>query len=482
MPRPLRARFAMMRSHRRNLSLPRPLAAAGLLLALTACAATPPPSPEGRWEGAVGAAPAVAAFALEVHREGDGWRGTFDLEAEGIRGMAVPAIRFAGDTLVAELMPGGGAVLRAVVAGDSLTGSVTLPTGSQPVRLARAGSMLAAAIAADLEGLVRSARERPLVEVATGDALARVDRAALDSLLAAAHASNTDALVVLHDGVLVGEWHRDGASRRIEAMSATKSIVSLAVMRLLTTGALASLDVPVHEFFPEWADGGIRARITVRHLLDHTSGIDAGRTTEAIYASDDFVRHALDSEIISEPGTVFFYNNSATNLLAGVIGRVAGRPLDEFLREDLFARLDTDVQWARDRAGNPHGMAGLQLHARDLARLGQLVLDGGRWQGTQLIAERWIRESVRPATPHAHSAGLLWWLVREPAAAGAAEEPAARPIIGYRADGYLGQYLTIYPAERLVGVRMIQGSPSYDERTDGFGDFTRLLRALVPAS
>ncbi|HEY8470511.1 MAG TPA: serine hydrolase [Longimicrobiales bacterium] len=345
---------------------------------------------------------------------------------------------------------------------------------------------------------------------------------------------------MLHDGQLVGAWHSDGQSRPIEAMSVTKSIVNLAIGRLVTLGALESIDVPVSRFYPEWSTGR-KARVTIRHLLNHTSGIEAGRTTEEIYASNDFVRLALDAEITSEPGSRFLYNNKAVNLLAGIVEKATGKKMDDFLRDDLFARLGiTDFGWSRDPTGNPHAMAGLQIHAMDLAKLGQLVLDRGHWQGEQLIAESWFDESLRPGSPHEATSGLLWWLIPAHAArviddakiqelreagvdsafvaaiarvrgryespdsffaalAGALGEnwrsvvsntlgplglaPARieqGPIIGYRAEGYLGQYIVIFPEKRLVAVRMVEPSPSYDPRTDGFPNFSDLVRALVP--
>jgi CubicO group peptidase (beta-lactamase class C family) len=325
--------------------------------------------------------------------------------------------------------------------------------------------------------LEAQARSRPLEAARTGAARGRVDDAALYRLLRAAEAANSDAVVVLHDGELVGAWYAGGERRRIEATTATKSIVNLAVGRLVTQGIIPSIDVPVHSFFPEW-NQGLKASVTIRHLLNHTSGLHADRTTEAIHASADFVRHALDGDIVSEPGTVFFYNNSATNLLAGIIGKAAGKPMDEYLRDALFEPLDIrDFAWARDRAGNPHGMSGLIIYPEDLARLGQLVLDGGRANGEQLIRESWFEQSLRPGSQHRPGVGLLWWLIRnvDPEAGG-----GFGSVTGYRADGLLGQYLVVYPAERLVAVRMVAASPAYDPTTDTFPDFQGLVRQLVP--
>jgi CubicO group peptidase (beta-lactamase class C family) len=432
---------------------------------------------QGRWDGVIGTDPG-RAFSVNLQRD-SAWHGNYSLPAQGLTDFPLADIRIADDSLVLHLMSGSAFEVRAVVYGDSISGTAFLPDGRHRVRLARAGTALAESIGSGISDAVGSLRARPLELVAAGPGMERVDRRALDELVAAAYSANSDALVVLHDGALVGEWHRDGASTLIETMSVTKAVLNLAIGRLISTGAIPSLDEPVHRYFADWSEGD-RSRITLRHLLSHTSGLHSERTTGAIYASSDFVRHALAAPLVAEPGTAFFYNNNGTNLLAGVIGAAAGRPVDEFLRQDLFHKLGiTDMAWQRDAAGNPHGMSGLQLHARDLARLGQLVLDRGRHGHEQLIDEGWFDQSLRPGSEFSADAGLLWWLLREAPTPGSPTRTVARPVIGYRADGYLGQYLVIFPAERLVGVRLVTTSPAYHPDTDGYTEFPAKLRRLA---
>jgi CubicO group peptidase (beta-lactamase class C family) len=451
---------------------------AAALTVLTLCA---PPSvasaqaPAGQWEGVLVTPAGPIALGITLQPVEDGWQATFSLPAENVTDQPVP-VEVRGDSVTLVLRQG--VQLHTFADGDAMTGSATVNGMRMEVRLGRVGSDLAARLRVELEEARARARDRPLIEVRRGAAFDRIDADALGRLLDAGQASNSDAIVILHDGELVGAWYAGGTPQRIEAMSATKSIVSLAVGRLLTTGAIASLDVPVHHFYQAWNEGR-KAHVTLRHLLNHTSGLHADRSTEAIYASDDFVRHALDSEITSAPGTEAFYNNSATNLVAGIVGRAAGQPMDEFLRRDLFARLGiTDFSWTRDRAGNPHGMAGLQILPEDLARLGQLVLDRGVYDGERLIDVHFIDESLAQASPHSANIGLLWWLIRDAEPAGAAA--ADRRIIGVRADGYLGQYMVIYPEQRLVAVRMVRQSQAYDPEVDHFRDFQRMIRELIP--
>lgn len=373
-----------------------------------------------------------------------------------------------------------------------------------------------------------------------GPAKATVSKAALDQLVKAAGEAHSDALVVLHKGETVGEWYFGGKSRPIETMSVTKSIVNLIMGRLRTLGRIDSIDTPVAKFYPEWNQGH-KKEITLRHLLNHTSGLqNVPRADIEIYPSPDVVQLALAAELSNPPGEHWSYNNKAVNLLAGVIEKATGKPMDVIFRETLAEPLGIEsFQWMKDKAGNPYAMAGLQLHARDLAKLGQLVANRGRWKGVQLINESWLAESLAPATKQQANCGLLWWLIYDTtrfviddvvvanlASAGVPKSfvekvKSARgtysdrkayfgalqaafgsnwqaelnetlaplgvqlsrkeygKLIGYRADGYLGQYIVIYPDQELVAVRLVASSDDYNPETDGLPDFPELVRQLV---
>ena len=276
------------------------------------------------------------------------------------------------------------------------------------------------------DGLVARARENALKARAEGNvgaglekatpAEAGVSESALAAFVKAAEESGSSALVVLRHGKLVGEWYFGGETQRIESMSATKGVVALAIGLLIDEGRIPSVDAPVSTFFPEWKDG-LKGKVTLRHLLSHTSGLAANASAMDIYESRDFVRYALDSHVVDVPGSRFFYNNKATNLLAGVVERASGEKLDAYLMRRLFEPLGIrDVFWQKDPSGNPLGMSGLRLHPVDFAKVGQLMLQRGVWQGQRILSEAWIQESTAaPSQAHTPTAGLLWWLVYDKA-------------------------------------------------------------------
>ena len=100
------------------------------------------------------------------------------------------------------------------------------------------------------------------------------------------------------------------------------------------------------------------------------------------------------------------------NLLSGIVKKASGRPMDEYIGEEIFAPLGIDdFGWQLDPAGNPFGFAGLRIHAVDFARIGQMMLEGGTWRGKRIISEEWVRVSTVPAQAFEPRCGLLWWML-----------------------------------------------------------------------
>ncbi|MGY1530219.1 serine hydrolase [Luteimonas sp. A649] len=396
--------------------------------------------------------------------------------------------------------------------------------------LAVAGALVTAAFPAS------AAPPEPLSAEAT-EALAAIERAGRDS--------HSDALLVMRDGDVLLEQYGEGERGPIELMSATKSVVALGIGLLLADGHLDSLDAPVSTWYPEWRQGR-KADITVRMLLDHTSGLQNSPNAGAeIYPAPDVVQLALAAELTTAPGEAFAYNNKATNLLAGVIHRASGQPMDQYLGSRLFAPLGMQAgEWHRDDAGNPHAMAGLPLSARDAARLGQLLLDGGRLaDGTRLLPEGFVDDLFAPSA-HSQRVGLLWWRLPEwervTLRDDAADRMAAKgvdaglitaletldgrifgsvtdalqaalgndyadrympgiaardlkradlfdetlgPVVAYEANGYLGQYIVVVPEQRLVAVRQIRSREAEGTHPadSGYARFSRDVIALGQA-
>ncbi|HEY9854999.1 MAG TPA: serine hydrolase domain-containing protein, partial [Stenomitos sp.] len=245
----------------------------------------------------------------------------------------------------------------------------------------------------------------------TTPAAVGLDAQRLGALVDGARLANSDALIVLKDGKVVVERYFDQPVGPIACMSITKAVSSLAILKLLDEGKIRSLEEPLTTWFPEWQPDPLKARITLRQVLTHTSGLGHSMLGSELYRNDDMLAFAKGLPAEHEPGSKWEYNNAAAMLLAGIVKAASGRPIDDYLQDKLFLPLGiVDWTWHRDRAGNPDTFGGLALRPRDLARIGQLMLDQGRWQGRQVLSIRSVTEATAPAQRLFQHQALIWML------------------------------------------------------------------------
>ena len=228
--------------------------------------------------------------------------------------------------------------------------------------------------------------------------------------------------------------------------SVTKSFTSCAVGMLEAEGKIV-LSRPWFSYFPEYAPDVADPRfldVTVRDLLTMQMGQDA---EPALAGDDDWAKGVAGKPLAHDPGSVFFYNSLCSHLLSMLVERVSGMPEDAFLARRLFAPLGiVHWWWEHDRHGHATGGFGLHLATPDLAKFGQCLLDGGRWEGRQLIPRAWVAAATTrqaetapfypaAATEDRNGYGYQFWMC-----AGG----------GFRCAGLFGQLCYVLPEERLV--------------------------------
>ena len=181
--------------------------------------------------------------------------------------------------------------------------------------------------------------------------------------------------------------------------SACKSVTALAVGLLVDDGLL-HLEDKVADLFEDLATAAVRRRLktmSVEDLLTMRSGVLFGEA-EAM-TENDWMKAFLNSSLKGEPGTEFHYNSLNTYMLSAIVRRKAGKGLLEFIQERLFDPMGiTDVLWETCPMGTEKGGWGLYIRPEDMAKLGQLVLDGGLWQGRRLISQAFLQAAL---TAHA---------------------------------------------------------------------------------
>jgi len=192
--------------------------------------------------------------------------------------------------------------------------------------------------------------------------------------------------------------------------SCTKSIVSACIGIAIGQGKIKSVETPVFSFFPEYAaqDTGMKAALTIRDLLTMSSGLDWNESVPyndphnseiTMDRSPDPVGFVLSQSMVHPRGSYFNYNGGSTQVLAAIIKKVSGKPIDEYARENLFAPLGiSHWLWLKvsPNSDMPSAAAGLRMRSRDLLKFGLLYQQEGKWEGRQLIPAWWVDSTLQP--------------------------------------------------------------------------------------
>lgn len=282
---------------------------------------------------------------------------------------------------------------------------------------------------------------------------------------------NRHGLVVERHGKLVVDAYRTGPDRSRYALwasktrfdkdklhdvrSITKSVVAM-LWGITDSGRLVpSLTTPVLDLLPALADlrSGGRERITVSDMLcmrsglawDESGGYDRLTNDEkGLLWRSDRPRYVFERQLATRPGTLFNYNGGLTAVLGQLLEEQAGSSLEEYADQWLFKPLGIqDWKWEGDLRGRTRAFTGLRLRPRDLARLGRLMLQGGEWQGRQIVPKAWVRTLLSPCAA-TEEFGHHWWsgnvFVR------------GKEVRWHAAQGNGGQRLFIVPSLDLVVV------------------------------
>ena len=269
----------------------------------------------------------------------------------------------------------------------------------------------------------------------------------------------TTAFVVIRDNKLVHEEYWNGASdtTRSNSFSAAKSIVSLLIGCLIDEGKISSVEQPVKDFLPGLKTNGFALRI--KDLLTMSSGLNWDEsysslfspTTEAYYG-DNLKEQMLELEIVNKPGNKFEYQSCDTQLLGMIVEAASGKSISEYASEKLWKPLGAEhpALWSLDREGGiEKAYCCFNSTATDFARIGQMVLDSGKFNQVQLVSAAYIRDATSPAdflvgedNSPCYYYGYHFWILNH----------KGHKVVYAR--GILGQYIFIIPDLDAVVVRL----------------------------
>jgi CubicO group peptidase (beta-lactamase class C family) len=283
-------------------------------------------------------------------------------------------------------------------------------------------------------------------------------------------------LIARHGKLVVEEYfprtesdRREQAIRRaapVDMTSATKSVTSLLIGIAIDQHFIKSVDENASTFFPEYADlfaDPRRAQLRLKNLLTMSAGFewdewshpysDPRNTQVQMIRSEEPMRFLLERPMVAAPGETFTYNSGISILLGQLLFKASGLRADKFSERHLFEPLGiSDFYWSKWPDDIVQAGGGLHLRPRDMAKIGQLMLNLGQWRGRQIVSEAWVKESIKPhlegsKIPFAAMAdgyGYQWWL--------SSWKVRDRELTSYSARGRGGQFIVVLPEVQAVVV------------------------------
>ncbi len=301
----------------------------------------------------------------------------------------------------------------------------------------------------------------------------------------------TTGLLVVQDDAIRHERYflGNGPETRTISWSVGKSFVSALVGIAIAEGHIRSVADAVTDYLPELRGSGYDG-VPIEHVLQMASGIrfredygdptsDINRMGLALATGTPLAAFVATLENERPSGTFHHYVSMDTQVLGMILERATGRSPSAYLEEKIWQRIgpESDAHWLLDGSGTELAFGGLNVTLRDYARFGRLYLRNGDWQGETIVPPDWVQVSITPREPHqmpgGNSAtdslfgyGYQWWIPTDPDGE-------------YMAMGVYGQYLYIYPKQRLVIVKT-SADPRFEDN-DYESDFETLaaFRAIA---
>jgi CubicO group peptidase (beta-lactamase class C family) len=300
----------------------------------------------------------------------------------------------------------------------------------------------------------------------------------------------TDALLIIQHDSIKYEYYGNGFKQNDHhiSWSMAKSVVSALFGIAIQEGKIKSIEQTVTDYLPDFKGTGYD-NVRIKDVLQMSSGVGfnedygdfnsdinvMGRYFALGMPMADFAKRLKRER---EPGTFNQYVSIDTQVLGMILVKATGKSISDYMNEKLWSQINAedDAYWIVDKAGMEFALGGLNLTARDYAKIGQLFLDSGRWKGKQLVPKEWIRASVTPDAPHVMPGkrdnallkdgyGFQWWIPF-----GAKDE--------FDAQGIYDQFIYVDPDKDLVIVKL---SSNYHFKTDKKRIFPELEIALFRA-
>ncbi len=270
----------------------------------------------------------------------------------------------------------------------------------------------------------------------------------------------SSAFVIVKNDSLIHEqyWDGYGEDSYSNSFSMAKTVVGILIGIAIDEGKIESVDQPVGDFLPEFK-AGENAKLTIKHLLTMSSGIDFDEDyvnpfayPAAAYYGTDLKKLTDKYSVKQEPGKVFKYLSGNTVLLGFILEKVTGKKVSEYTSEKLWKPLGAknSAYWSLDHEnGMEKVYCCFNSNAPDFARIGELFLDSGKVDGKQIVSSEYVKSATKTADlldgngKQNQKYGYAWWII-----------PDYKGHHIFYARGILGQYILCIPDKKMVVVRL----------------------------
>lgn len=292
-------------------------------------------------------------------------------------------------------------------------------------------------------------------------------------------------LLIQNDRLIIEEYYKGYlVNKPHDLRSVTKSIRSILLGIAIDKGFIEDVNDPILKYIkthtPQKNIDKRKKNITIKNLLTMSSGLDCNDwdstskgQEDRVSRKKDWIQYTLDLPMLNKPGTVSNYCSMGTVLIAEIISQSSGMPIDKFAEKYLFTPLKiTNVNWGHTTSSKNVISSAKRLYmtSRDLAKIGQLILNNGAWKGNKVVSKKWIEESTTTQTKITKVAyGYLWWNIPFKVNQGL--------VFSKTATGNGGQYIMIIPELKMVAV--FTGG-AYNSQEDKL-PFALLGDILIPA-
>ena len=260
---------------------------------------------------------------------------------------------------------------------------------------------------------------------------------------------NTQAFLIIRHDTILFEYYAEGSTSKslFPSYSIAKSFTSALIGIAIQEGFINSVDDAVNKYLPELNFHPYFNRLTIRHLLNQTSGIKYSLLMDAdIYYGKDFRKGVKNIEFETAPGKTQSYLNINYQLLGMMLERATGIPPGKYLQDKLWTPLgmESDAFWSADKKNSmAKTFCCLNASAVDYAKFGRLYLHNGIWEGKQIIARHWIEQSISSDTTQGSSFGYNFgWHI------------GLKEYGDFMANGLYKQHIYINPKKNLIIVSL----------------------------